>query len=59
VSDRWEVSGPEEGDTVDLTVLIMFDGLEVIKFNLDAVKAEMHAAKAVVNWLNKMEATLE
>lgn len=30
-SDRWDWNGPEEGDKVDLSVIIMHDGEEVIE----------------------------
>jgi hypothetical protein len=31
MSDRWDWNGPEEGDKIDLSVIIMFDGDEVIE----------------------------
>jgi len=33
--DRWDWNGPEEGDEVDLSVVIMFDGEEVMQLDGD------------------------
>jgi hypothetical protein len=33
MNERWGWNGPEEGDTMDLSVIIMFDGEEVIEIS--------------------------
>lgn len=59
MSDRWEATVPGEEDTIDLTVLIMFDGEEVIRFNYGTLAVQKVVANNLCLLLNGVEATLE
>jgi len=52
--EEWDWNGPEEGDEVDTTIVIMFDGSEVMCLNgeLDDVEERKQAARRLCKLLN-------
>ena len=59
MNDRWEFNGPEEGDQVDLSIVLMFDGEEIIEITESGdhtTEQRKEAARQVCEILNRMEA---
>lgn len=59
MNNRWDWNGPEEGDEIDLTVVIMFDGDEVIEIAEDkgSVQERKQMAERICIMLNVAEAS--
>lgn len=58
--DRWEVSAPEEGDTIDQTVLVCnaeSDGYEVIEIRAGTLAQRKRIAAKIAALLNEGDAT--
>lgn len=58
MGDRWEMSGPEQGDGDD-TVLVMFDGEETIRIEHGTLARRKQIGRKVAELLNEADATLE
>jgi len=59
MNDRWEFNGPEEGDTIDMSVIIMFDGEEVAELTESGdhtLEERKQAARLICDTLNNMGA---
>lgn len=60
MTDRWEVSAPEEGDKIDQTVLVCnseSDGYEVIKIRAGSLAKRKRIAAKIAALLNEGDAT--
>jgi hypothetical protein len=53
--ERWDWSGPEEGDEVDLTVVLMLDGVEVLEVVTGTLTERRSIARRLVSLLNQGE----
>lgn len=49
----WDWSGPEEGDTVDLSVWITFDGEEVFEITAGTTASKKSIARKIVALMNR------
>ncbi len=52
--EEWDWNGPEEGDEVDLSIIVMFDGEEVLQLdgNENDVEGRKSAARRLCALLN-------
>lgn len=60
-TDRWEMSGPEEGDTIDQRVFVCnhdFDGYEVIEIHHESLRKRKSIGRKIADLLNEASATL-
>lgn len=51
--ELWDWNGPEEGDEIDQSVIVMHDGEEVFELVLGTVHQKKAAARKLVALLNK------
>ena len=59
IFDRYAVSGPEEGDTIDTTVLIIDeDGTELIRIALGTLPKRKGYARRIAKLMNESGAVI-